>query len=108
MVGYSALQLFDKVEREKRNAGGGVLAVRVPCSHGARMLRDFRPNPAFRSIDSLMRGESRAFGETLGPVLGRLSTQRPLKVHSFRIYSRIQLIKPESLILAQNERWRQA
>lgn len=41
--GSSPLRLFDKVEREKRNAGGGVLAVRGPCSHGSRMLRDFRP-----------------------------------------------------------------
>ena len=31
MEGYPAFRLFDKVDREKRNAGGGVLAVRGPA-----------------------------------------------------------------------------
>ena len=82
-------RLFDIVEERKRNAGGGVLAVRGNMDkQNAAVMRLMKPS----------------FGIIVEICLALVNAHRPSGGNT----GRAQFFKLESLILAQNERWRQA
>jgi hypothetical protein len=81
--------LFDIVEERKRNAGGGVLAVRGNTdTKNAEVMRFMKPS----------------FDVIVEICLALVNAHRPSGGNT----GRAQFFKLESLILAQNERWRQA